>query len=260
LTAHASTIPHVPVPRFYFGLSLVFATVAFVGFTPTYVIPAAGGRFDGPAMVHLHGLLFFAWTLLLVLQARLARASPQTHRAFGLAGISLATAMFFMGMALVVRGLALGVEAGNGAGTRPLSIVPVFAISTFAICFALAVANIRRPENHKRFIVLATVALLPAAIARMFFVFLAPEGTARPEINAPVPDIDFALTAIIVPAVLADSLLIAALVYDWRTRGRPHKVYVIGGLCILGSQALRPLIARTDAWTAVTDALLAFAG
>ena len=49
-----------------------------------------------------------------------------------------------------------------------------------------------------------------------------------------MPDIDFALTAIIVPALLADSLLIAALVYDWRTRGRPHKVYVIGGLCILG--------------------------
>jgi hypothetical protein len=96
LTAHASTIPHVPVPRFYFGLSLVFATVAFVGFTPTYVIPAAAGRFDGVAMVHLHGLLFFAWTVL-VLQARLARASPQTHRALGLAGISLATAMFRAG-------------------------------------------------------------------------------------------------------------------------------------------------------------------
>jgi hypothetical protein len=34
----------------------------------------------------------------------------------------------------------------------------------------------------------------------------------------------------------------------------------IGGVCILASQALRSLIARTEAWTAVTDALLALAG
>jgi hypothetical protein len=73
-----------------------------------------------------------------------------------------------------------------------------------------------------------------------------------------VPDIDFALNAILVPALLADSLLIAALVYDWRTRGRPHRIYVIGGLCLVVSQALRPLIAKTDAWMSVTDVLLAF--
>lgn len=42
-----------------------------------------------------------------------------------------------------------------------------------------------------------------------------------------------------------------------RTRGRPHRIYVIGGLCIFGTQLLRPLIAQTDAWRGVTNALLA---
>ncbi len=259
MIARASTIPHVQTPKFYFGMSLVFALIAFAGFTPTYVAPVTFGEFGGPPILHLHGLLFFAWTILLILQTRLAQSSLQTHRAFGLAGISLATAMLFTAGIIIVRSLGIAVENGNEASARALSVVPVLGISTFAICFAFAIANIRRPDNHKRFMILATIVLLPAAFARMLFMLFAPEGTARPEISAPVADIDFALNAIIVPALLADSLLIAAIVYDWRTRGRPHRIYVIGGLCILASQLLRPVIAKTDAWHSVTDALLALA-
>ena len=257
LGARANAIPYVRAPKFYFGLSLVFASVAFAGFTPTYLAQVASDEFTAPALVHLHGLLFFGWTLLLVAQSRLAQVSLQTHRAFGLAGISLATAMVLSAFAIIARSLALGVDNGNEA-VRALSIVPVFAISTFAICFALAIANLRRADNHKRFMVLATVALLPAAFARMLFVLFAPEGAVRPDIAAPVPDLQLALNLIIVPALLANSLLIAPIVYDWRTRGRPHRIYVIGGLCIVGSQALRPLIATTSAWHSATDALLAF--
>ena len=241
------------------GLSLVFALIAVAGFAPTYLAPVAGGRFDGPAILHLHGAVFFAWTVLLIVQARLARSSPQTHRALGLAGISLATAVVFMGGAVVVHGLAAAVGNGNESNARPLSVVPVLAILTFAVCFALAIANIRRPDTHKRFIVLATVALLPPAFARMLFTVLAPEGVVRPSLSVSVPDLDLALNLILVPAVLADLVLIAPIVYDWRSRGRPHAVYVIGGSCMLGLQLLRPFIARTDAWHSFTGVLLALA-
>jgi hypothetical protein len=65
------------------------------------------------------------------------------------------------------------------------------------------------------------------------------------------------LNLIIVPALLADALLLAAIVYDYRTRGRPHRVYLIGGSCLVATQLLRPLVAQTDAWHAAMRALVA---
>ena len=237
MAAHTDAIPHVPTPKFYFGLSLVFALVAFGGFTPSYVAPPAG---QFPPIVHLHAVLFFAWTILLIAQARLAQSSLQTHRALGLAGISLATAMVFTALAVIVRGLGASVEAGTEAGSRTLSIVPVFAITTFAVFFALAVANVRRPESHKRFVVLATIALLPAAMARVLFRLFAPPDAALLGMAAPVADVSTMLNLIIVPALLADALLIAAIVYDWRTRGRPHRFTSSAGSALWGRNCYGP--------------------
>ena len=76
----------------------------------------------------MHGILFFAWTVLLAVQARLVeRGRVDAHRALGLAGVSLATAMLFTGVALVVRGLDYGVATGNERAARMLSIVPAGA-------------------------------------------------------------------------------------------------------------------------------------
>jgi hypothetical protein len=255
LAARTDAIPHARTPKFYFGLSLIFALIAFGGFTPSYVAPPSG---QFPPIVHLHAVLFFAWTILLIVQARLAQSSLQTHRTLGLAGISLATAMVFTALAVVVRGLGIAVEAGTEAGNQALSVVPVFAITTFAVFFALAVATVRRPESHKRFVVLATIALLPAAMGRVLFRLFAPPDAVLLSLGAPIDDVAAMLNLIIVPALLADALLIAAIVYDWRTRGRPHRIYVIGGLCLVGSQLLRPVIAQTAAWQAVTSTLFAF--
>ena len=52
-------------------MALIFATIALVGFAPTYLIPLAANRFEAPALVHIHGLLFFGWTMVLVFQTRL---------------------------------------------------------------------------------------------------------------------------------------------------------------------------------------------
>ena len=255
MTAHPSAIPHVPAPRFYFVLALVFAFIAFAGFTPSYLAPVAAGEVDRAPILHLHAALFFAWTVLFVVQTRLAQSSLQTHRALGLAGISLATAMVFAGFIIIVRGLGLGEATGNEVAARTIAVVPVFAITTFAICVALAIANVGRPESHKRLMIMATVVLLPAAVARLLFALFAPPDAVLVEIGNPVSDLELLLPRLILPALIADALLIAGIVHDWRTRGRPHRVYVIGGLCIVISQALRPLVAQTDAWHGAMAAL-----
>jgi hypothetical protein len=58
------------------------------------------------------------------------------------------------------------------------------------------------------------------------------------------------------PALVAYLLLVVAIVNDWRTRGRPHKVYVIGGLALVAVKLLNLPISQTHAWHAFADAIL----
>ena len=45
--------------------------------------------------------------------------------------------------------------------------------------------------------------------------------------------------SVLVPALLADALILAGVIHDMRTRGRPHPAYVIGGALMLAVQVLR---------------------
>lgn len=245
---------------FYFYMAVAFAVIAFAGFARTYVIPVATNSFTGSAMVHVHGLLFLGWTILFAVQARLVeRRRVDLHRALGLLGISFATAMLFMGVALVVRGLEYGVAAGNAAAAQMLAIIPLSQITLFVAFFAAAIANLRRPETHKRLMMLATVNLLQAAIARFFLMVIAPE-TALPNFGAtPVEDVRMALTVVAIPAALIDLLVVAALVRDWRRTGRPHRAYVIGLACMIFVQAVRAPLAQTELWRSIAGGIAALA-
>jgi hypothetical protein len=61
-----------------------------------------------------------------------------------------------------------------------LSIVPLSSIVFFAVVFTLAIIATRRPETHKRLMLLAGISLLDAAVARWFLTFLAPPGPPAP--------------------------------------------------------------------------------
>ena len=121
-------------------------------------------------MLHLHGLLFSLWTLFFLSQALLvANGRLKSHRKWGLLGISLATAMLFTGLAVAIQGLDERLEAGYGDAARAFTIVPVSAILLFAGLVTAAIANLRRPEWHKRLMLIATTALLQAALPAFSF-------------------------------------------------------------------------------------------
>src|SRR5258708_32291878 len=84
--------------RFYVWMAGACALIAFGGFAETYWLQLAQGTFVGGPLLHLHGLLFSAWTLLFLSQTWLAANDQlEHHRAWGVVGISLATAMVFVG-------------------------------------------------------------------------------------------------------------------------------------------------------------------
>jgi hypothetical protein len=171
------------------------------------------------------------------------------HRELGVAGVSLATAMCFVGVAAAINSMKQAEAAGFGDQARAFSVVPVTGIIFFAGLIAAALLNVRRPEVHRRLMLIATVSTLNAAVGRLFVL----------AIGAPLPSTTVAPPPIVVtliPGLLADLLLIPALIHDKRRLGHVHRTYWIGGAALLASQWLRPVIGHSDAWQAFAGWLM----
>lgn len=236
--------------HFYLVMAITCALVATLGFIPTYWGPLAAGELVAAPIVHLHAVLFTAWSAFFVTQSGLvASGHVANHRALGLLGISLATAMLFVGLATAIHSADIQIAAGQADRARSFMIVPVTTILYFACAVGVAVANRARPEIHKRLVVVASIAILMAAVARVVRFALGRAGL----LDGP-PQIEFS----ILPALITDLLIVAAMVHDKRRRGRVHAVYWIAGGALLAIQLGRIPFSRTPQWQAVADWLLGF--
>jgi hypothetical protein len=255
MVATTQTPAQTRAGHFYVGMAAVFALVAFGGFAETYWMQLIQGTFVGGPLLHLHGLLFSAWTLLLLSQTWLAAHDRlDHHRAWGLVGVSLATALVFVGMATAINSMVSRIPV-DGDVARGFLVVPVTALGGFAILFAAAVANINRPEWHKRFMLVATISLLNAAVARFMFLMINGGGPGvRPGLTTPPP-----IPVTVVGGLIPDLLIVVGMAYDWRTRGRAHPAYLVGAAVVVGLQVLRIPLAPSHAWLAFADSLGGFA-
>jgi hypothetical protein len=227
--------------RFYVVMAGVFVLIAFGGFTPTYWARVATGTFHAPPIVHVHGFLLFSWTLFYFLQTTLvATGRTSSHRSWGLAGIALFSVLVCSIIATRITVMNLQDAHGFGDAGRRFSAVVFVALPLMIGLFVAAIANVRRPEVHKRLMYVLMASMMSPAIARVFLTLLAPPGAA--DDGPPPPFIA------VPPALVAFLLIIVAIVYDWRTRGRPHKVYIYGGLLVLLETFLVVPISGSQAW------------
>jgi hypothetical protein len=236
--------------RFYFRMAIACAAVAFLGFAPTYWMPMVRGTLNVPPLAHLHALLFYGWTLLFIKQTHLvATRRVAAHRELGIAGVALATSMLFVGIGLAMSSVKRFAAGGLAEEGRVFAVVSVSAIVTFVILFAIAVRSVRRPDAHKRLMLIATISLLQAAVGRWFLYFLG--GAPGGAITAPPP-----VWRTITPGLVTDILIVVAMVHDRRTSGRVHPAYWIGGAVVLGIQVLRIPVSSTAAWDRTAGWLL----
>lgn len=247
----ASDSVRVGAPRFYVGIAIASALIAFVGFSPTYWLQLANGQFVGTPIQHIHGALFFTWYLFFLSQTILvARHRVTSHRAWGMAGISLATAMAISMLLVIIDSIQAAELLGIGDSVRRFSILPFSTFILFTTFFTLAIVNVRKPDLHKRFMVLASVPMLQAAMARIFLTLLAPPGQVGPP----------PMIVTVAPGAVVDLLLVAAMVYDKRTRGRIHPVYLIGVPLVVLKQLLVIPLSESQAWLELVIRLEALAG
>jgi hypothetical protein len=224
---------------FYVWTAIVCVLFAFFGFAPTYWLPLATGALTVNPVVHLHGAVFFSWTLFLVLQTSLvANGRTAKHRQTGMIGVALAGLMLITGVMVTAHSLAGATAAGFALEGRIFSIVPLTGVVFFAILVGFAIANVRHPDVHKRLMLIATVSILEAPVARWFLVAMAPADAVGPP---PV-------TITVMPAIVVNLLLIAIIVWDWKLRGRVHRAYVYGFGAFLALQVLRIPLSESSAW------------
>jgi hypothetical protein len=174
-------------------------------------------------------------------------ANGQTirHRRSGLIGISLATLVTVSGLMISIASMNIH-GAKEPIGTvQTFAVVPVQAALLFAGLVAAAMVVIRHRESHKRLMLVATLSILEAPIARVFGFFLTPPNLRDvPLLDAPTPPLDVTIG----PYIVVDLLILVAMAYDWRTRGKPHPALIIGGLAVVASQLSRFVIGPSAVW------------
>jgi hypothetical protein len=216
---------------FYVGMSILILITVLAGFSRTYFLKAYFGTPELSLLLHVHGLVFTSWIFLFVAQTSLV-ASRRTdiHRRLGGLGALLAALLVIVGTATAI----LRVKGGSAPipGVPPLAFlaIPLFDMVVFSILVGAGLYYRHRADVHKRLMLLATIALLSAPIARLPL-----------ELLKSGPPAFFGLT---------DLFIVAVLVYDVVTTRRVHPATILGGLVIVVSQPLRLMIAGTPPWMA----------
>ena len=219
---------------FYIGMSIALVITVFAGFAPTYYLRPYFNTAPLMPLLHLHGFVFTSWLVLFVTQTTLVAAHrTDIHRRLGVAGGVIAVLMVLLGVTTAL------VRANQGAtplpGISPLSflVVPLGDMFVFSILVGAGFYYRRRPDVHKRLMLLATISILAAAIARLPFAIMRAG-----------PPAFFGLT---------DVFVVACILYDLVTLRRIHRATALAGLFIVASQPLRLMLGGTHAW-------LSFAG
>jgi hypothetical protein len=217
---------------FYTGLAVLAAAIVFAGFARTYYLKDLFGKPPLPPLLHLHGALFTSWLVLLLSQVTLVAARrTEIHRRLGVAGGVLAALMIVVGTITATHAAKRGVTPPGGPPPLVFLVIPLSDILMFSILIAAGFYYRRQSETHKRLMLLATLAILAPAIARLPFAFIPANG----------PLAFFGLT---------DLVLLACILYDIVSRQRLHPAYLWGGLLLVASQPLRLAVGGTSAWLA----------
>ena len=227
-----------------FFLSMMAAIFILVvwGFAPSFYMrgwmnppPSHIDRSDWMGWFFIvHGLLFTLWLVLFAVQTVLiGRKQLPLHKRIG-------HSVFPLYFAIVAMGLAVGyLGARYGFHNVPFdsitfSALPWMVMIAFAVLGWMGLKERRDPQRHKRLMLLATIAIADAGIARVTFFhpYLPPWMSA---------------TAL---------MLIPLVVWDLATLRRVHRATIGGGLLVAAALLLSVPIGMTEPWHAFVSAVI----
>jgi hypothetical protein len=228
---------YLPTPRsrYFLTATCLALAVVLIGFWKTFFLPTFQGTFTAPAIIYVHGGLLFLWTVFLVSQAMLVRTRRiRIHRRIGFIGLALACGVSISTMVLGVYILKRDVAAGGGH-TAISSIVGMFTTPIiFLSLVGAAIVYRRRPEVHKRLILLAMLSVLWAAFLRFRHYF------------PPIQNWE-----IIFGGIIPSSMILVAVIWEKYSVKRVHPVYIFVGLPLMAEGLAEAFLFDSAPWQAV---------
>lgn len=215
---------------FHIGMGFFLLLIMFLGFWSSYfgaalpgveMEPSIGGV---PAVIHIHAAVFVGWFLLYIYQSILIfQKKIRTHNRIGRYGMFLGAAVFITGLlVLFLQQYELITNEGRTLTKGTIGTIGVWMqMVSFAVLLFLGYKTRRQPDFHKRYILFATIVLMPAALVRTL-------------------DIDFIWNNLGIwsPVFFALLILAIVMVHDYLTLRRIHKVTLIGSGLLVVDMAL----------------------
>ena len=232
---------------FYPGMAIACLITSIAAFAPAIVYSNQRlGSSSG--LVIAHGGLFFLWLVLFLVQTLLIRhGSYRAHRQLGTASALLAASMIVVGYAATIAMTRRGFDFSGDLDLKhdPLGpvnqmIFPLLDIAEFGLLVVAGYVFRRRSDYHKRLMLFATLALLPAPFAHFI---------------GHVPALKAHGTVVVLFIFIS---LAASAVYDLIAYRRVHPVSLWLGLGMFVLDNLSAtVIGPSHLWTRIAQALIA---
>ena len=211
--------------KFYLAMSLWMVVLVVVGFWPTYFGPLLTGTLELKPIIEIHAVVFLGWIVLLIAQTSLALSRRlDWHRKLGWLVAGYAGLMAVVIVVALAQRFSTLMAAGEVREAHRSLVISLVDLLLFTGFLGAAIAYRKKPQIHKRLIIVATVVLMGPAVVRMTFL------TSIPQIIA-----------------IMVSPILLGMVFDFATRRRVSAVYMIGLIAFVVSFARLPL-RDSEAW------------
>ncbi len=243
-TASPLATPTRIVPRararrpFHAVMALLIAAIVVYGFSHTVGRNLLHPATPRPPLLYAHSAVFCAWLALFVVQSMLPAAGHVAlHRRLGMAGAWLGACVPLFGLSTAVVMYRFHLAQDPQASSSPAGLaIPLNDMLSFAIAFGLALRWHRRPDVHRRLMLVAMASLTVAAFAR-FPGWLVPDPWWY---------------------LYVDGLVAIGALRDALVDRRIHKVYLVALPVLAAAQGLAMWLALAEPvrWVAALKAVV----
>ncbi len=222
---------------FYFFMTLLIFGIVVYGFSHTVDQNLIHPAVPRPFILYVHAAVFSGWLVLFVLQSSLVRSHHvRWHRRVGWFGAGLGALIpVWASPPRSPWDVSTSIQL-HQPGAAAFLIIPLWDMATFTPAFALAVYWRKKPEFHRRLILIASCALTAASFGRF-----------PPNI---LPRIVFYAGV--------DSLILLGVVRDLIVNRSIHQVYryalpaiMVGQVVVMYTATVQPAL-----WMRIANAML----